>query len=105
MTTVWHVAVSLRSMLRLSPTITLKAISETAPPKSDSLAHMGDEDLTNDRDREVDRVREELRRPVRDSQRTQREIERDNGFTQGYLSQVLRIFLKPPFYWRIDIAV
>jgi transcriptional regulator with XRE-family HTH domain len=51
---------------------------------------MDDETLIEKRDHQADRFREELRRLVRDSRRTQRDIERDNGFTQGYLSQVLQ---------------
>lgn len=42
------------------------------------------------RDEAVDRLRRELRRLVRDSDETQRSIEVANGFTRGYLSQVLQ---------------
>ncbi len=42
------------------------------------------------RDEAVNRVRRELRRLVRESDRTQRYIEERNGFTRGYLSQVLQ---------------
>ena len=42
------------------------------------------------RDETVERLREELRRRVRESHRTQRSIEIANGFTRGYLSQVLQ---------------
>ncbi len=42
------------------------------------------------RDEMVDRLREELRRTVRESGSTQRTIEEANGFTRGYLSQVLQ---------------
>jgi transcriptional regulator with XRE-family HTH domain len=49
-----------------------------------------DEELIGSRDGEVDRVREELRLLVRASDRSQRQIERANDFTQGYLSQVLQ---------------
>ena len=42
------------------------------------------------RDETVDRLREELRRRVRESDATQRAIEAANGFTRGYLSQVLQ---------------
>lgn len=39
---------------------------------------------------QVDRVREELRRLVRTSATNQRQIERDAGWSRGYLSQVLQ---------------
>lgn len=42
------------------------------------------------RDAAVDRLRRELRREVRASDLTQRAIEDANGFTHGYLSQVLQ---------------
>ncbi|MCP3962862.1 MAG: hypothetical protein GY719_33910 [bacterium] len=42
------------------------------------------------RDEAVDRLRAELRRKVRESDLTQRAIEEENGFTRGYLSQVLQ---------------
>ena len=42
------------------------------------------------RDETVDRLREELRLRVRGSDVTQRAIEAANGFTRGYLSQVLQ---------------
>lgn len=42
-----------------------------------------------EREEAVDRVREELYRLVRQSPKTQRAIERENGFARGYLSQVL----------------
>lgn len=42
------------------------------------------------RDRMVIRVREALRRRVRASTHTQRDVERRNGFRPGYLSQVLQ---------------
>lgn len=42
------------------------------------------------RDETVDRLREELRRLVRESGSTQRSVEEANGFTRGYLSQVLQ---------------
>ena len=42
------------------------------------------------RDRAVDRLRQALRREVRTSDLTQRAIEEENGFTRGYLSQVLQ---------------
>ena len=42
------------------------------------------------RDRAVDRLRQALRREVRASHLTQRAIEEENGFTRGYLSQVLQ---------------
>lgn len=41
------------------------------------------------RDADVDRVREALRQRVRVAHKTQREIERENGFAPRYLSQVL----------------
>ena len=42
------------------------------------------------RDAAVDRLRRELRRQVRASDMTQRAIEDENGFSHGYLSQVLQ---------------
>ncbi len=42
------------------------------------------------RDEAVKRLRRELRRLVRESDETQRSIEVANGFTRGYLSQVLQ---------------
>jgi len=42
------------------------------------------------RDELVDRLRVELRRLVRESGSTQRTVEEANGFTRGYLSQVLQ---------------
>lgn len=42
------------------------------------------------RDLAVDRLRQALRREVRTSRLTQRSIEATNGFTRGYLSQVLQ---------------
>ncbi len=44
----------------------------------------------NQRDEMVDRLREELRKMVRSSGSTQRALEETNGFTRGYLSQVLQ---------------
>ncbi len=44
----------------------------------------------NQRDEMVDRLREELRKLVRGSGSTQRALEEANGFTRGYLSQVLQ---------------
>ncbi len=46
--------------------------------------------VQNQRDEMVDRLREELRRRVRESGSTQRALEAANGFTRGYLSQVLQ---------------
>ena len=46
--------------------------------------------LQDRRDEMVDRLREELRRLVRESASTQRDLEQANGFTRGYLSQVLQ---------------
>ncbi len=46
--------------------------------------------LIERRDAMVTRVREGLRRLVQISGRTQRAIEQQNGFTRGYLSQVLQ---------------
>ena len=45
--------------------------------------------LSAERDRVVDRLRDELYRRVKESRKTQRAIEEENGFTNGYLSQVL----------------
>ncbi len=42
------------------------------------------------RDEMADRLREELHRMVRQSGSTQRALEQANGFTRGYLSQVLK---------------
>ena len=42
------------------------------------------------RDRAVERLRRALRSEVRNSHLTQRAIEETNGFTRGYLSQVLQ---------------
>ncbi len=42
------------------------------------------------RDHAVDRLLQALRREVRTSHLTQRAIEETNGFTRGYLSQVLQ---------------
>ncbi len=49
-----------------------------------------DDRLMDKREEGVERVRQELRRLVRASDRTQREIERANDFTERYLSQVLQ---------------
>lgn len=49
-----------------------------------------DEKLIRERDAVVDRMRRELRALVRESGWTQRRVEEVNGFTQGYLSQVLQ---------------
>lgn len=46
--------------------------------------------LIKERDQIVERARRELRALVRESDWTQRRIEQANGFTQGYLSQVLQ---------------
>ncbi len=46
--------------------------------------------LQQQRDELVDRLRAELRRMVRESGLTQRAVEEANGFTRGYLSQVLQ---------------
>ncbi len=42
------------------------------------------------RDAAVDRLRQLLRREIRESDLTQRSVEEVNGFTRGYLSQVLQ---------------
>ncbi len=49
-----------------------------------------DEKLIRERDVVVERFRRELRALVRESGWTQRRVEEANGFTQGYLSQVLQ---------------
>lgn len=49
-----------------------------------------DENLVRSRDEVVERIRRELRVLVRESGWTQRRVEEVNGFTQGYLSQVLQ---------------
>lgn len=46
-------------------------------------------DTIEQRDRAVDLLRAELHRLVRESQKTQRDIEKENGYARGYLSQVL----------------
>ena len=46
--------------------------------------------IQEQRDEWVDRLRAELRRRVRESGQTQRAVEETNGFTRGYLSQVLQ---------------
>ncbi len=46
--------------------------------------------IKTQRDEMVDRLRDELRRMVRASNSTQRALEEANGFTRGYLSQVLQ---------------
>ncbi len=48
-----------------------------------------DEKLIRQRDEIVERLRRELRALVRESGWTQRRVEEVNGFTAGYLSQVL----------------
>ena len=48
-----------------------------------------DEKLIRDRDEVVDHIRRELRVLIMESGFTQRQVERANGFTKGYLSQVL----------------
>ena len=49
-----------------------------------------DEKLVRNRDEVVERMRRELRVLVREGGWTQRRVEETNGFTQGYLSQVLQ---------------
>lgn len=49
-----------------------------------------DEKLIRQRDEVVERIRRELRILVRESGWTQRRVEDANGFTPGYLSQVLQ---------------
>jgi transcriptional regulator with XRE-family HTH domain len=49
-----------------------------------------EEKLVRQRDEVVERIRRELRVLVRESGSTQRRVEEANGFTQGYLSQVLQ---------------
>ncbi len=46
--------------------------------------------MQQERDEIVDQIRSELARLVRNSQMTQRQLEKLNGFRQGYLSQVLK---------------
>ncbi len=46
--------------------------------------------MQTQRDEMVDRLRDELRRIVRESDSTQRALEETNGFRRGYLSQVLQ---------------
>ncbi len=46
--------------------------------------------MQQQRDEMVGDLRDELRRLVRDSGSTQRAVEEANGFTRGYLSQVLQ---------------
>lgn len=53
---------------------------------------MSDEDrgFAIARDEATDRVLRKLRRLVRQSARSQRSVEQENGFRRGYLSQVLK---------------
>ncbi len=46
--------------------------------------------LQQRRDGAVDRLREQLRQEIQASHLTQRAVEEANGFTRGYLSQVLK---------------
>ncbi len=46
--------------------------------------------VKSQRDEAIAQIRRELRRLINDSGVTQRSIEEKNGFTQGYLSQVLK---------------
>jgi transcriptional regulator with XRE-family HTH domain len=46
--------------------------------------------LSEQRDAAVEKIRQELRRLVLLSEQTQRSIEEKNGYTRGYLSQVLQ---------------
>ncbi len=46
--------------------------------------------MQKQRDDMVNRLREELRRLIRENASTQRTLEEANGFTRGYLSQVLQ---------------
>ena len=47
------------------------------------------DDFVRRRDQSVTEVLDHLRRLVRESEKTQRNIEEENGFARGYLSQVL----------------
>lgn len=47
------------------------------------------EEKVEKRDQAVQIVREELHRLVKQSKKTQREIEVENGYARGYISQVL----------------
>ena len=53
---------------------------ETAPAAASAI---------EERDQAVTTLRAELHRLVRESPKTQRDIERENGYARGYLSQVL----------------
>lgn len=53
-------------------------------------AEITDSGFQRRREATVEAVRESLRTLVRDSGRTQRSVEDDNGFRRGYLSQVLQ---------------
>lgn len=66
-----------------------------------------DEKLIRERDQLVDRIRRELRALVRESGFTQRRVEEANGFTSGYLSQVLKghITLTVRHLWGILMAI
>ncbi|MEM9557681.1 MAG: helix-turn-helix transcriptional regulator [Acidobacteriota bacterium] len=60
---------------------------------SNSDSHLSDdstESIAPEILERVDRVREELRRRVRSSTTNQRQIERQAGWSRGYLSQVLQ---------------
>lgn len=66
-----------------------------------------DEELIRERDQVVDRIRRELRALIRESGWTQRRVEEANGFTPGYMSQVLKghITLTVRHLWGILLAI
>ena len=49
-----------------------------------------DENLVRERDEVADRIRRELSALVREHGWTQRRVEKANGYSKGYLSQVLK---------------
>ena len=59
-----------------------------AVEEHDGTAEQRDE-VVEKREAGVDAVLKELRRLVRENDMTQRDIEKENGFARGYLSQVL----------------
>jgi transcriptional regulator with XRE-family HTH domain len=78
----------------------------TPRPRSVTIGGV-DEKLIRERDQVVDRIRRELRALVRESGWTQRRVEEANGFTAGYLSQVLKghITLTVRHLWGILMAI
>ena len=63
--------------------------------------------LIREREELIERIRHELQALVRETGWTQRRVEEANGFTQGYLSQVLKghITLTVRHLWGILMAI